>query len=483
MTHPPMALRPLAPALLLAGLLALPTPGAAQEYYADIRPVLVENCVHCHSEGGLAFSMEDPEQAYRRRAAIAGAILDRRMPPWLAEGGHQAYHGDTSLNDYVLKMVGDWRTGGFPRGEPRPDPVVTAAHARHAMHAGFTPDLSLEILPGGSYLPDPSSSDDYRCFVVDWTGPERSFITGFRAAPGNTKVAHHVVIYAVAPAMAQRFRELEEAEEGPGYQCFGGALPDRLGRRAERQAYEARYPDGLRELNRNNFWLAHWAPGMDGHVFPAGTGIPMEPGSVVVVQVHYYGKEAPGERDAGSRLEFITAPTVERPAFHLAQTRSDWLSGEQNGSMVIPTGEMATYGMSENLGDYLGYIARVTGVAEDRIQALEVHSANLHMHAFGHSGIITLHDPDGRREILLSVPRWNLGWQRDFTLVEPKVIPRDRLEGSTLAVQCTYRNPTEGPIYGGLGSYDEMCFNFSYVAVQEGDPVSQENPASEGARR
>jgi hypothetical protein len=473
-----MAPRALSAALAAAALLVLPAPGAAQEYYRDIRPVLVENCVQCHTEGGPAFSMEDPEEAFRRRAVIAAAILDRRMPPWLAEGGHQEYLGDPSLAEYVVSLVGEWRAGGFPKGDPRPDPVVTASHRGHGMHGAFTPDLSLEVLPGGSYLPDPSMSDDYRCFVVDWTPEERSFITGFRAVPGNTNVAHHVVIYAVAPEMAERFRELQEAEEGPGYQCFGGALPDRLGRRAERQAYEARYPDGLRELNRNHFWLAHWAPGMDGHVFPSGTGIPVEPGSAVVVQLHYYGAEAPGERDAGSRLEFMTAPGVERPAFHMSQTRGDWLAGEQNGSLVIPAGEMATYGLSEDLGDYLGYIAWVTGVEEERIQGLEIHSANLHMHAFGHSGVITFQDADGRREILLSVPRWDLGWQRDFTLLEPKIIPRDRLEGTTLSVQCTWLNPTDGPIYGGLGSYDEMCFNFSYVAVQVGDPVSEGGAAA-----
>lgn len=465
-----MASRTLAATLAAAAILAGPVSGAAQEYYRDIRPVLVENCVRCHSEEGLAFSMEDPEETFGRRTAIAGAILDRKMPPWLAEDGHQEYLGDPSLSEYVMTLVRDWREAGFQKGDPRPDPVPTASHA---MHGAFAPDLSLEVLPGDSYLPDPSMSDDYRCFVVNWTPEEPSFITGFRAVPGNTKVAHHVVVHAVAPAMADRFRELEGAEDGPGYQCFGGALPDRLGDQAEREAYEARYPDGLREMNRNSFWLAHWAPGMDGHVFPEGTGIPMEPGSVVVVQLHYYGREAPGERDAGSRLEFMTAPTVERPAFHMAQTRSDWLSGEQNGSMVVPAGEMATYGMSEDLGDYLGYIARVTRVAEERIQGLEVHSANLHMHAFGHSGEITFQDADGRREILLSVPRWDLGWQRDFTLVEPKIIPRDRLEGTTLSVQCTYLNPTDGPIYGGLGSYDEMCFNFSYVAVQVGDPVPE----------
>jgi hypothetical protein len=282
-------------------------------------------------------------------------------------------------------------------------------------------------------------------------------------------VAHHVVVHAVAPELAARFRELDADEEGPGYQCFGGALPDRLGRRADRQAYEAKYPDGVRELDRGTFWLAHWAPGMDGHTFADGTGIRLEPGSALVVQMHYYAKDAPGERDAGGRLDFKTAATVERPAFHFSQTNSAWLAGERTGSMVVAPGDSATYEVSDPLEDLLPYIARVTGVAQERIGGLELHSVNLHMHAHGHSGEISLRDAMGRRETLLSVPRWDLRWQRDFTFVEPKVFTRRGLRGVTLTTSCTYQNKTEQMVYGGYGSFDEMCFNFSYIAVRPTD--------------
>src|SRR5690606_35774510 len=104
-------------------------------------------------------------------------------------------------------------------------------------HAMFEPDVTLDVLPGESYLPNQSRADDYRCFVVDWTGEEPAYITGFRTTPGNPLVAHHLVVYAVTPGMVDRFRELDAEEDGAGYQCFGGALPDRLGRAADRRAY------------------------------------------------------------------------------------------------------------------------------------------------------------------------------------------------------------------------------------------------------
>ncbi len=466
--------------LLVASTLAVvalaPTDAVGQDYYSDIRPILAENCLQCHAEDGIAFSMENAERTFARRRRIASALLERRMPPWLAERGHQDYLADISLDPATLAVIERWAEGGFLKGDPKPDPAPRVA--RMAGHARFQPDLFLDVIPGGSYLPDPGSTDEYRCFLVDWTGAEESYVTGFRAVPGNLDVAHHVVVYGVEPEMADRYRELEDEEEGAGYRCFGGATPDRLGNRAERTAYEARYPDGLRELNRANWWLAHWAPGMDGHVFPAGTGIRMKPGALIVVQMHYYTKEAPDTPDQNTRLDFQVASSVERPAFHLSQTNGRWLVGERTGSMVIEPGELPTYEYTDNLGQLLGYIAALTGVEEPRIQQLEVHSANLHMHSYGHSGRITLNDPDGRQETLLSVPRWDLRWQRDFTFSEPKVFSRDELRRTSISVECTFENPTEKAVYGGYGSDDEMCFNFSYIAVREGEPAT----ASGGAR-
>lgn len=459
---------------------AVPVAAAGQEYYRDIRPLLAQNCADCHSDAGAAFSMEDPEATFRRRRAITEAVLDRRMPPWLGEPGHQQYIGERRLDATQIALIRSWAESGYQRGEPDPDAARTWHRLVDGSHtAAFVPDLSLEVLPGGSYLPDQEAPDDYRCFIVPWPSERRTYVTGFRAVPGNRRVAHHVVVHAVDADMADRYRELDEAERGSGYQCFGGPVPDRLGERAERDAYEQRYPDGVRELDRGSFWLAHWAPGMDGHTFPEGTGIPLEPGSALVVQMHYYSRHAPGESDDASRIDFLVASQVDRPAFHLPQTRSAWLEADENGSMVVPPSGRATYEVSESLGDMLPYISRVTGVDEEHVAHLEVHSANLHMHGFGHSGVIALTDADGRKQTLLSVPRWDLAWQRDFTFVEPKIVPRGELDGTYLTVECTFENPTKQAVHGGYGSDEEMCFNFSYIAVQTAEKATQ-GPALRG---
>lgn len=459
-----MRVFPLA-ALALLAVAFHAEPVEAQDYYTDVRPVLVQNCTGCHRADGVSWSMEDAEHTYSRRRAIGRAVLARKMPPWLAEAGHQEYVDDLSLTDAHLEMVSAWVDAGYPLGEPRPDPRSQSQTAAPS----FAADLSLDVLGGGSYLPNQDRTDDYRCFVVDWPGTEETYVTGFRTRPGNRGVAHHVVVYAVTPDMADRFRELPSFEEGQGYQCFGGAEPDRLFDEQQRAAYEETHPDGLRQLARNNFWLAHWAPGMDGYAFPEGTGVRLQPGSLLVVQMHYYSAHAPGESDRGSMMDFTVAEQVERPAFHYPLTEGRWLAARRNGSLVVPPEGTATVEVTETLGDLGRYVAAVTGVPQEEVEALEVHSANLHMHAIGASGVITLKDGEQPAETLLSVPEWDLAWQRDFTFKQPKVFDREQLPQTRLTVRCTYQNPTADTVYGGYGSDEEMCFNFSYIAVRRAE--------------
>lgn len=453
-------MKPIPTTLLVSLALAMSAPALGQDYYGQVRPLIERKCLGCHSEAGVSFSFEDPELAYEMRAAIASAVSERRMPPWLAEPGHQQYLHDPSLDEAEMRVVAAWAEQGFPKGR-RP----AQAARSEVQAAGFEPDLVLEVLPGRAYLPDQERKDDYRCFVLDWPLERPMYITGFRARPGNLRVAHHLVLFAAEPAVAPRFRALEAAEPGLGYRCFGGAVPDRLGNPAERAAYEREHPHGVRVLNDANFWLAHWAPGMDGYSFPADTGILMRPGMVLIVQMHYYSAFAPGESDRDTTMQFQLRERVAKPALHLPITFDPWLYAADNGSMVIAPGARARFEVGFTFDRAAEYVARHTQVPKERIAALEVHSANLHMHSYGAAGAVTLTDANGRKETLLAIPRWDLNWQRDFTFLQPKIAEAAAFRRTRLAVECVFENYSERPVLGGFGSDEEMCFNFSYVAV------------------
>lgn len=445
--------------LLLGARLAV----ADVEYHEDVMPLIEAKCVTCHADDGVSFSFEDPDDTYNFRMVIAAAVASDRMPPWLAEPGHQSYVGDYSLSEAEKSLVAEWAAAGYPRAE------ATSATSVQPEVKKFDADLTIAVLPDGSYLPTQDRKDDYRCFIVDWPYDTDKYVTGFMAEPGNTRVSHHLVNHMVGPEAAHILKALSEEEEGPGHQCFGGALPDRIGDEGMKQEIEERFPGGWEKLVNGSYWLSHWAPGMYGEEFPEDTGILIRPGSVIVVQMHYYSAFAPGEPDSDTMMHFQVADTVKKPSVNYPLTNTRWLYGSRNESMQIPPGESATYETSERFDDLADYVAGALQIDREEISAIELQSANVHMHAFGASGVASLLDSDGRKETLLNIPRWDLAWQRDFMFTEGKIVPSSEFDRTSLIVECTFSNDTDEVVYGGYGSDDEMCFNFSYVSVIRGD--------------
>ncbi|MCW8999495.1 MAG: hypothetical protein OQK04_12375, partial [Kangiellaceae bacterium] len=367
-------------------------------YYKDIRPVIEDRCLGCHSDKGVSFSFEDPENTYLFKDAIVSAVGLRRMPPWLAEPGHQSYVEDESLSESTLKKFLDWKANGFKKGTPI---IAAGTDSKIKQESNFKAHLSLNVLPNGEYLPNQKSKDDYRCFVVDWPTTKDTYVTGFKTIPGNLKVAHHLVAFVIEPETAHMFKDLEKQEQGHGYQCFGGAIPDRLNEEAEKEAFEKKYPNGLRKLQDSNFWLAHWAPGMDGYSFPENSGILVRPGSLIILQMHYYSAFAPGETDSNTKIEFQIADHVGKPSIHYPLTKNKWLYAEHNNSMVIEPGEKAAYETNISFQRIAKRMSQFMRAPIESIDALELHSANIHMHAFGASGKAYLTDTNGNKETLL----------------------------------------------------------------------------------
>src|SRR5690606_38623916 len=64
-----------------------------------------------------------------------------------------------------------------------------------------------------------------------------------------------------------------------------------------------------------------------------------------------------------------------------------------------------------------------------------------HTHLRGTSFRYDVTYPDGRREALLNVPRYDFNWQTGYELAEPKRLP----EGSVILCTATYDNSENNP--------------------------------------
>jgi len=179
---------------------------------------------------------------------------------------------------------------------------------------------------------------------------------------------------------------------------------------------------------------------------PANAGVYLPPGGAYGFQMHYtpYGKEVVDKSQVA--LYFYDKPPelIMHSVVVLDPT------------IEIPAGE-----------------ARHKEVAYVQFphDAL-LYSAFPHAHYRAYSSDLWIQYPDGRTQLLLSLPRYDFNWQRSYTFAEPVKVPA----GSKLIAHYVYDNSKRNPsnpdpsikVSWGEQSFQEMLFtSLSYRWVDE----------------
>ncbi len=406
-------------------------PGNGLAYYRDIKPIFDAKCASCHYEGGIApFTVDTYADFQPYLALIKQKVASKEMPPWLADGSCTDYVADRSLDDAQIKLIGDWVDGGGVEGDPKDVGKPIDVGPTYALSRV---DLNLSLPIDYLQVKEP---DDYRCFVIDWPKSEVSYVTGFRANPGNAKVVHHVIAFLAPPSQVDTVKKLDDAEPGEGYTCFGGP--------------------GFDQTN----WIGAWAPGSQGTDYPEGTGIKIEPGSKVVLQVHYNTLTSGKQADRTS-VDFKLDPTVLKEAIIQPWANPSWLT--KKDTMKIPAFAPDTKH---------SFAFDPTGFLSDGKPFL-MYSANLHMHQLGTKAKLSIQRKGGGEDCLLDIPRWDFHWQGSYGFPAPKVFN----PGDKVYLECHWNNtPPMQPIvdgkpqipkdvFWGEGTTDEMCLGGFYMVV------------------
>jgi hypothetical protein len=342
------------------------------------------------------------------------------------------------------------------------------------------------LAPAKPYTPHGAGGaiDDYHCFVLDPHLAHDAYVTGALIRPQRTGIVHHVILYEAAGSAATAARQRNAASGGKGWSCFGGPdLPldlngagaaDRLGQPP---------------------WIAAWVPGHTTNALPAGTGVLLHRGALIVMQVHYNLIESAGPdrsqaqlrlRPASARLtqletHLIAAP-VELPcpngatagACSRTQAFQDEVSKYGAENAYIPTALLQLCG--KTLADYPQNVGAGTSISTscDRpVTAPEtIYGVAGHMHLRGRDISVTVDPGTAKQQTLLHIPAWDFHWQDVYYLVHPvRVGP-----GDTIRVSCTFDNSAAAqPVIGtkqiapryvlwGEGTTDEMCLGMLSVA-------------------
>jgi len=415
---------------------------------SDVKPVLDAYCsAGCHVAGGIApFELVTYEQAAPLATLIQSVVEAGTMPPWGAEAGHNSYRFDFSLPEATVALISDWVEQGAAAGAEDTEGVAID------LPRAELGSVDLEIGMMESYAPT-KAPDDYRCFVIEWPLDKPAYVTGFEGLPGNASIVHHMVTFLIPPYQAGDVDDFEALDPAPGYPCFGGPTPTVPG-------YDA---PGLQARI-----LGQWAPGFGAVLLPEGTGVPVEPGTRAIFQVHYNNSAVkPPEPDL-SRVAFTLADDVEHPGVVLPWLNLLWPLSPN--TMLIPAGESGVLHEFEAGVEQAG-TAQLYGL-DDLSEGVYVHSFFPHMHQLGREISLRVIRENGDDEVLVRIPAYDFSWQREYALAEAAFVgPKDRIR-----LECIYDNtverrqkyglePTPIDTMWGEGTSDEMCVSTLYITA------------------
>ena len=242
---------------------------------------------------------------------------------------------------------------------------------------------------------------DYRYVPVELGLDRDIWLSAMEFVPGDRKVLHHVIAYLTSPGDRSSRSETSGVARG---ESIGG-----------------------------------FAPGKATDVFRDNSGRLIPAGSNLLLQMHYttWGKPAVDETEIGLYLH-DTPPRY---------VMSGGVAGQRR--FLVPP----------HADDH-----QITGEQEIERDAL-LYSMNPHMHSRGKYMSYSAVYPDGREELLLSVPRYDFNWQFGYELVEPLFLPAGSKIVTRGAMDNSARNPANPdpsvPVHFGLQTKHEMFFGFT----------------------
>ena len=368
-----------------------------------VAPILFQRCAGCHHPDGHApFSLLTYNDVRPRALQIASSVTRRSMPPWKPEPGYGDFVGERRLTDVEIDVVQRWVRDGAREGA-RAD--VPAPPRRLTGWQLGTPDLILEL---PEYVLPSGGTDHFRNFVVAVPSSVRRYVRGLELHP-NSRSVHHANIF-VDPTPTSR--RMDREDPAPGY---SGVIP-----------FSAVFPDGH---------FLGWTPGQFAPLGPEGQAWRLDPGSDLLVQLHLMpGAEAQRVRPSIG-LFFTNNPPVLAPAMLRL--------GRQ--SLDIPAGDGA-YVVSDS------FVLPVDA---------EVHAVQPHAHRRANEVKAWASRPDGSRQWLIYISRWDFNWQDQYRYRTPFWLPA----GTRLTLEYTFdnsaanrHNPDSPPrrVKWGQRSSDEM---------------------------
>lgn len=459
-------------AAIVSALVSLAIPAAASSaaptFTKNVAPILFKSCVRCHRPGDIAsaapFLSYDTVRPWAK--AIKEKVLKREMPPWSADPLKSVkFRNDPRLAPREIDTLVGWVDAGAPKGNDSDLPPPPKFEHGWLHPDGRPPDLVISM-PGDFKAPA-HGEIPYVRFFAKVPSTEDHWISASQARPGNPALVHHMAI-----------TEVEFPE---------GMTPDDLGPAAEiaRQLGIPGARMGTRPAvtipgNSAVFdMLGVYTPGTTLEMYENGSGKLLRGGKNMYLNfnVHYTTTGKTESDRSAIAFWFLPAPP-QHPIYRVPVSGETIIAAGQELLTDSP-GEkaegtrVAIPPIPPNAGNY--EVIGITAFTEP----ITIFQLQPHAHLRGKDFEYSVVYPDGREQILLSIPKYNFNWQLAYELETPLELPA----GSKLVITAHYdnsRNNQYNPapdkeVYfrAENQSWDEMFTPFvQYAADRAGQPLN-----------
>jgi mono/diheme cytochrome c family protein len=408
----------------------------------DVAPIFFRNCTNCHRPGEIApMSLLTFKDARPWAKSIATQVAKGAMPPWHADPAHGAFLNDRRLTDAEKDTIVKWTNSGAPEGNPADMPAAPAYATEWTIGK---PDAIFSMQED---YPIPAEGRiAYQYFEVPTTFTEDKWIQAMEVRAGDPAVLHHVLVYArapqpAAPPAAATPAAAPAAAAGPRpapvfmFDRATSAIP----------AGQSGGPDGTQPPlgpndrpapRRMGPTVGGFAPGQFTRIYQEGTAMKLPAGATLILQSHYTAKGKPTKDRTRIAVKFAsTKPQTEVRFAPLI-----------NGTFVIPAG-----------ADDHRVDAEMT-IGQD----ITLWSMLPHTHVRGTRWIYEATYPDGRKETILSVPKYDFNWQTDYVFKQPLKLPKGTKVHATAWYDNSKNNksnpdPTKDVTWGDQ-TWEEMMY-------------------------
>ena len=413
----------------------------------DVLPILQANCQGCHRPGQAApMSLLTYETTRPWAKAMKAAVLSRKMPPWFADPQYGHFANDQSLKQSDIDVIVKWADAGAPQGDAKDAPAPI-----QWPEGGW--QIKPDLIVDGPVYDVPAKT------VVEWTWvpvpsgfTKDTWVTSVEVKTETPQVTHHICLsfrphtpdveYGVMRTNRQNIDR-----DAEGVETVESKLRSRQQTEAaQRTANGAPRggPGGIEECYEPGRPAADFRIHSAAKLIPAGTD--------VWVNLHYTPNGTPIKDHV--QIGFTVAKDEPKRRY-LAMSTSSPNDPEQ---FAIPP----------NDPNWESPPAVVTFN-----QDVELVGLMPHMHLRGKDMVFQLEYPDGKKETILNVPRYDFNWQLwyDTSIKVPKGTKMTVIAHYDNSVNNKFNPNPNRTVYYGDQTWEEMMFpSYGLIVSKDTDP-------------